>query len=311
MRTGIFSASFYLARPGMVIKITGKSTVGRSQGDVILEDDELLSSAHCEFGLKGIKLFVRDLNSTNGLYVNKERIPADQDHELNVGDSIKLGSHDYIVCDNLTDVRRIDRPEDRRKHPRPKNLYDLENFLNFYFAPSYFRIIYVLAILGTITSFFINLQLGIQIPAHLDFLSRFYADQIILRGLTIVFIVSAFTLLHSLALNLYFNRNLLRKISALVIYVVVILLLVDFRHGPLGGIKHYFKLRHQIENLQPQPRAIVYLKTLVKRNDELKHAYNFSRNQINPEVQKLLEADYQSLRNKLKSEIERVGEQAE
>jgi hypothetical protein len=311
MRTGIFSPSFYLARPGLVIKITNKTTLGRTQGEVILEEDELLSSLHCEFEIKGIQLFVKDLSSTNGVFVNKERIQPAVTHQLNTGDSIKLGSHDYTVCDNVADVRRIDRPEDRRQHGRPKNLYDLENFINFYFAPSYFRAIYVLAILGSIVSFFINLELRAPVPAHLEFLSRFYADHILLRGLTTIFIVGAFTLVHSLLLNLYLNRNLLRKIIALISYLVVIFLLVDFAHGPLGGVKKYFKLRQQIENLQPQKRAIVYLKKLVSLNDELYKAHKFTRSRLNPPEQKLLEADYQQLKNRLKSEIDRIGQQEE
>ncbi len=46
---------------------------------------------HAQLGLQAGKLTIQDLNSVNGTFVNKQRIPPQQPYPLNLGDEIRLG----------------------------------------------------------------------------------------------------------------------------------------------------------------------------------------------------------------------------
>lgn len=48
--------------------------VGRNQGDVHIDYDRFISSPHCEFSYESGVLYVRDLNSTNGTYIEDRKI---------------------------------------------------------------------------------------------------------------------------------------------------------------------------------------------------------------------------------------------
>ena len=56
---------------------------------VVIDYDKSVSKLHCEIYAQGNKFFIRDLNSTNGTYVDNKRI-ADV-HELYSGSTIRLG----------------------------------------------------------------------------------------------------------------------------------------------------------------------------------------------------------------------------
>jgi pSer/pThr/pTyr-binding forkhead associated (FHA) protein len=62
-------------------------TIGRSDADVTLNDSEV-SRHHAQIELKGNAVFLRDLKSTNGTYVNEQRItltPVENQTEFRVG----------------------------------------------------------------------------------------------------------------------------------------------------------------------------------------------------------------------------------
>src|SRR5690606_29212487 len=126
----------------------------------------------------GLNLVVKDLGSTNGVFLNRERIPMNEERLMKPGDQLRFGGQDYVFCDNEEDVKKIDVPPNRRKYPRPENLYDLENFLTFFHAPYLFRGLYVFTILGALGSFFYHLELTEEVPKHLSFLSSFYSEKI-------------------------------------------------------------------------------------------------------------------------------------
>ncbi len=62
MKTRIFTPAFYLLSKDFVIKVDKKLAVGRSRGDIILEDDELLSAIHCELEIENMNFYVKDLD---------------------------------------------------------------------------------------------------------------------------------------------------------------------------------------------------------------------------------------------------------
>jgi predicted Zn finger-like uncharacterized protein len=61
--------------------------IGRSEADLVLNDTEV-SRRHAQIELKGGAVILRDLKSTNGTYVNEQRIsmqPLDNQAEFRVG----------------------------------------------------------------------------------------------------------------------------------------------------------------------------------------------------------------------------------
>src|SRR5262245_36103838 len=50
-----------------------KTTIGRVEDNTFAITDPSVSSHHCEVLLRGSDVVVRDLNSTNGTYINGER----------------------------------------------------------------------------------------------------------------------------------------------------------------------------------------------------------------------------------------------
>lgn len=69
-----------------------KTTVGRADGNMLRIEDPSVSSHHAEIVLSGDQLHVRDLGSTNGTFLNGERIP---EGVVNAGDELRFGA---VVC---------------------------------------------------------------------------------------------------------------------------------------------------------------------------------------------------------------------
>jgi hypothetical protein len=66
-----------------------KTTLGRRDHNDIVLDNLVVSGSHCVFELKGLAdVFVEDLNSTNGTFVNNKRVKRQQ---LQDGDTIAIG----------------------------------------------------------------------------------------------------------------------------------------------------------------------------------------------------------------------------
>ncbi len=306
MKTNILTPTFYLVSPELVINIKTKTIIGRAKGNVILEDDDVLSSIHCELNPKVTEIFIRDLHSTNGVFVNKQKIFPDTDVKLNVGDVIKFGKSEYVLYDNEAAVKKVLPRVEKRKYPRPKTLYGPENIINFYSAPNLFRGIYLLTILLALASFLLNLQLEIPLPLPLQFLSIYYSENIVFSGIKLVFVVWAISFIHSFLLVVYFNRNPLRKGVSLALYCVVMILLVDFSKGPLGGLKRYVVERQAIENLKYDDKAIIYLKELTNHKEALTKSYKFSISKLPQEHHEVLKKDFELLVAKINQELDKI-----
>jgi len=65
-----------------------KTTVGRVDDNTFLIAEPSVSSHHCEILLKGTDVVVRDLNSTNGTFINGEKIA---EAALKPGQILRLG----------------------------------------------------------------------------------------------------------------------------------------------------------------------------------------------------------------------------
>lgn len=67
---------------------TDRTTVGRVEDNTFQIADPSVSSHHCEVHLRGSEVFIKDLNSTNGSYINDARIT---ESVLKPGQKLRLG----------------------------------------------------------------------------------------------------------------------------------------------------------------------------------------------------------------------------
>src|SRR5689334_14216553 len=65
-----------------------KTTIGRLEDNTFQIAEQSVSSHHCEVLLKGNDVVVKDLNSTNGTYINGEKIT---EKVLKPGQILRLG----------------------------------------------------------------------------------------------------------------------------------------------------------------------------------------------------------------------------
>jgi pSer/pThr/pTyr-binding forkhead associated (FHA) protein len=83
------------SRRGEVVAVDGEITVGRGGGcALVLADDHYASTVHARVFRRGNDLFVEDLGSRNGTYVNGERIASTT--RVRRGDRVQFGQ---TVCD--------------------------------------------------------------------------------------------------------------------------------------------------------------------------------------------------------------------
>ncbi|MCF7958628.1 MAG: FHA domain-containing protein [Phycisphaerae bacterium] len=73
---------------------TGTLIIGRRPDCDIQVPDVLVSRQHCRVVHNGQALFIQDLGTPNGTYVNEERVDK---VELNPGDVIKVGPIQFVV----------------------------------------------------------------------------------------------------------------------------------------------------------------------------------------------------------------------
>ena len=78
-------------RAGSEVTVSGAVVVGRDVGaaDVTLDEDPQISRRHASFSPAGAGLTVQDLGSTNGTFVNGQRLTGTV--ALSSGDRVQLG----------------------------------------------------------------------------------------------------------------------------------------------------------------------------------------------------------------------------
>lgn len=75
-----------------------KFMIGREQGVNYKIEESSVSKRHAEIRCIGGEYFIRDLNSSNGTFVNNAEIKANIDTKLSDGDRLELGSKKYVFC---------------------------------------------------------------------------------------------------------------------------------------------------------------------------------------------------------------------
>jgi|SRR5476651_1404622 len=75
--------------PGRACELhTDRTTIGRVEDNTFQIADPSVSSHHCEVHLRGSEIFIRDLNSTNGTFINDAKVT---ESVLKPGQTLKLG----------------------------------------------------------------------------------------------------------------------------------------------------------------------------------------------------------------------------
>ncbi len=103
--------------------------IGRHPANDIVLDDPLISRKHCRIFLKDEKLFVEDLNSTNGTFLNGKRVKT---AELNEEDEIQIGIYNVILT-----RKRIHIDESTRQ------IFDIEKRLSYLLKEERERILHL------------------------------------------------------------------------------------------------------------------------------------------------------------------------
>ncbi|MFC1504673.1 FHA domain-containing protein [Spirochaetota bacterium] len=79
------------------IPIISKITIGRHRKNNIAIDDKLASRNHAVIQKIKEEYFLKDLNSTNGTFINDKGAPKGKYVKLNKGDVIRIGKTDITM----------------------------------------------------------------------------------------------------------------------------------------------------------------------------------------------------------------------
>jgi hypothetical protein len=79
--------------PGTTFDVGEGATFGRSNGADIQVDDPFASSAHARIFDRGGFMYIEDMGSTNGTYLNGRQLKTEE--RLTMGDTIRIGDSEY------------------------------------------------------------------------------------------------------------------------------------------------------------------------------------------------------------------------
>jgi pSer/pThr/pTyr-binding forkhead associated (FHA) protein len=79
--------------PGTSFELGDSATMGRTDGSDIPVDDPFASSVHARIFPRGQFMYIEDMGSTNGTYLNGRRLRSAE--RLKVGDTVRIGETEY------------------------------------------------------------------------------------------------------------------------------------------------------------------------------------------------------------------------
>jgi pSer/pThr/pTyr-binding forkhead associated (FHA) protein len=85
------SLGYKLFWEGESLPIVSEITVGRSPDNNIVIDDSMASRKHAVFQKIRQDYYIKDLGSSNGTYVNGQKVPKDKYVRITIGDEILVG----------------------------------------------------------------------------------------------------------------------------------------------------------------------------------------------------------------------------
>jgi pSer/pThr/pTyr-binding forkhead associated (FHA) protein len=92
--------SWYIRFAGNNVPAAGKITIGRARTNAIcLDDDNMVSREHAVIQKLKYAYFIKDLNSTNGTWVNDQQVPRDKYMRIRNQDIIRIGRTELMFRD--------------------------------------------------------------------------------------------------------------------------------------------------------------------------------------------------------------------
>lgn len=79
--------------PGTTFDLADGATMGRADGSDIPIDDPFASSVHARIFPRGQFMYIEDMGSTNGTYLNGRRLRGAE--RLKIGDTVRIGETEY------------------------------------------------------------------------------------------------------------------------------------------------------------------------------------------------------------------------
>jgi hypothetical protein len=79
--------------PGISFDVGGGATLGRSDAADVQVDDPFASSAHARIFSRGDFMYIEDMGSTNGTYLNGRQLRTAE--RLKVADVVRIGDSEY------------------------------------------------------------------------------------------------------------------------------------------------------------------------------------------------------------------------
>lgn len=92
----LFQFSLELISENRIFIVTNGMIFGRTRGTVLFSNDLHMSSIHAQFDINSNQVYLTDLNSSNGCFVNNKRLPPETPTLLNSDDKITIGSQHFI-----------------------------------------------------------------------------------------------------------------------------------------------------------------------------------------------------------------------
>ncbi len=86
-----------LSYAGGYVPLVGTIKIGREKDNDILIGDNLASRHHAIIQKIKDSYFIKDLNSTNGTFVNNSVVPKEKYIKLQKGDVIKIGRTEIVI----------------------------------------------------------------------------------------------------------------------------------------------------------------------------------------------------------------------
>jgi hypothetical protein len=97
LRSGVFPRLEVIAamghEPGEEFDLNGGITMGRANSADVKIDDPFASAAHCRIFPRGQFMYIEDMGSTNGTFLNGRQLRKPE--QLRVADVIRIGDTEY------------------------------------------------------------------------------------------------------------------------------------------------------------------------------------------------------------------------
>lgn len=106
------------------------TTVGRQAGVTLLIDHPSVSRRHAEISFANDHFLLSDLGSSNGTFVNDERLSKDRPRALEAGQRLRFGKVEYIFQE-----REGEQPDEPAKTVRPEGTSYLRELATGFFDP--------------------------------------------------------------------------------------------------------------------------------------------------------------------------------